>query len=150
MGMYTELCLGVWLKPGLPDDIVRVLTFMAEANDNVPDPPHADHPLFRTERWRWMLQSGGSYYFDAQPCLVWKLDDISKSWFLTVLTNIKNYSREWECFLDFLAPYVDASEDQYLGTYRYEESDRPSLLFYRKGRIVMEQPLQLAAGLASQ
>ena len=131
MGMYTELAIGVEFKSNLPEEVRAALDFMVTEEGEAPT---LNHPLFQTERWRWMLRSGGSYYFDAQPCLVWRYDDIARAWFLTVWTNIKNYTEEWQHFLDFIAPYVDT--DGYIGTYRYENDDDPTILYVEHGRIV--------------
>jgi hypothetical protein len=138
MGMYTELNIGVKLKEETPPDVIAALNFMA-TGELKPD-PLPDHALFRTERWDWALRSGGSYYFDARPVLEWRQDEINKQWYLTVCTNIKNYSQEWERFLDFIAPWLDAGPDEdYIGTYRYEENDRPTLLFADGATIRMEE-----------
>ena len=131
MGMYTEVAIGVEFKEDVPQAVVDVLSWMADkdtAIDAAP-PPLPDHPLFKTDRWKWMLRSGGSYYFDAQPCLVWRKDDIGRCWFLTVWTSIKNYSNEWRLFLEFVAPHLAYEDRKFIGHYRYEEDDDPTLLY---------------------
>lgn len=140
MGMYTELNIGIRLKKDLPPDVLKALQYMTselDAHEKSID-FNTDHSLFKTDRWKWMLHSGGSYYFDAQPMLHWKFDEISKGWNLSFVTNIKNYSSEWEEFLKFIAPHVDNFGDNdkalYIGTYRYEESESPTLVFIHKGK----------------
>jgi hypothetical protein len=135
--MYTELCIGVEFKKDTPADVIACLSQMASPSDAVKfDPPEslAAHPLFKTDRWHWMLRSGGSYYFAAKPCLVWQRDEITDSYFLTVLTNIKNYTGEWEQFMGFIAPWL--CTQGFLGYYRYEEDDEPTLLYNDDGTIV--------------
>lgn len=129
MGMYTELAIGVEFKEDVPEEVVAAISSMVDGNRV----EGYDHPLFSKPRHAMMLRSGGSYYFAAQPCLRWKHDDISRSWFLTVWTNIKNYEDEWEAFLDFIAPHIE--ERGYIGHMRYEEDDEPTLLYAEDGAI---------------
>jgi hypothetical protein len=138
MGMYTELNIGVQFKSELPEDIFKALEYMVKNDDSKSIDFSLEHPLFSTERWKWMLRSGGSYYFDAKPVLLWEFDEISKAWYLTLITNIKNYSDEWENFLNFIAPHLESSG--YIGTLRYEESDQPTLLFCEGGEIKFKEP----------
>lgn len=151
MGMYTELSIGVRIKGETPSGVIAALEAMASPivpNENTTDekvrkkssiPPETlAHPLFDTERWAWMLRSGGGYYFRAQPTLVWGYDKVGEGWNLTFCTNIKNYSNEWEHFLDFIAPWIEGGEDrEYIGTYRYEEDEYPSLVFINAGKVEM-------------
>lgn len=129
MGMYTELAIGVRFKEDAPDTVIAAIQSMVDGGSV----EGLDHALFGKPRHRMMLRSGGSYYFDAQPCLVWRHDDIARSWFLTLWTNIKNYEGEWEAFLDFIAPHID--DQGYVGHMRYEEEDHPTLLYAEAGEI---------------
>lgn len=157
MGMYTELNLSIKLKKDTPDDIIKAITYMCESdegNDYVDCTVdfNTDHKLFKDSRWSWMLQSGGSYYFDTTPHLTWRYDDISKQHYLSFCTNIKNYNSEWENLLDYLAPHIDSNteyykEDEipkedwqkrYISTYRYEEAEKPTLLYALDGEVIWE------------
>lgn len=144
MGMYTELCLGVEFKQDTPGWVIDTLSFMARpgAKPGETPPPHESHKLFQTERWDWMLRSGGSYYFDAKPVLRWEKDRIG-GWYLTVWTNIKNYAGEWEAFLDFIAPYLES--EGFIGHHRYEEDENPTLLYAKDGAIVWRKVGLLAS-----
>jgi len=132
MGMYTELNIGVELKKDTPDQIIKILDYMVKGEGEY---TKTDHNMFNTSRWDWMLRSGGSYYFDGKPQLSWHKDEITGSYFLSVRTNIKNYSSELEEFLDFIVPYIDTVG--YLGTYRYEENENPTLVYNMGGKIHM-------------
>lgn len=133
MGMYTEINLAVRLRKDTPQGVIDTLTQMTTP-DGKPQ-PH-DHPFFKTGRWTWCLTSGGSYYFDATPMRSFRYDDIGGFWALTVITNIKNYTGEWQHLLDWLSPYLDEPQDgDYFGTYRYEESDLPDLIIYDGGKL---------------
>jgi hypothetical protein len=134
--MYTELSIGVEFRKDTPPDVINTISSMAEGDGR----SHGiDHPLFQTERWGWMLRYGGSYYFDTKPHLSWAKDEITNTWHLTFGTNIKNYSNEWEHFLDFIAPHLKT--DGYIGTYRYEESAAPTLLYAEGGCIRWAHPV---------
>lgn len=89
MGMYTELHLNVELKRDVPESVLAVLRHMV-ADDEGEPPALPDHPLFATERWRYMLQFD-SYYFPADTHSTLRLDDISHTWYLCVRCNLKNY-----------------------------------------------------------
>jgi len=132
MGMYTELSIGVEFKHDTPQAVLDVIAFMATGEPEAFTPAF-DHPLFAADRWRFILRSGGSYYFDAKSHLTWAFDD---AWYLTVRTNIKNYSSEWERFLAFIAPHLES--DGFIGTIRYEEAHLPDLLVASNGRIGRE------------
>jgi len=130
MGMYTELNIGVEFKKDIPSYIIQTIEYMTQ--DHIDQGKFKgdfplEHALFKTDRWHWMLKSGGSYYFDTQPMLHWAFDTGSKTWKLSFVTNIKNYTHEWEEFLKFIAPHLRS--EGYIGTYRYEEASWPTLLF---------------------
>lgn len=130
MGMYTEVVIGVEFKKDTPQSVIDILSWMANKDaEDAPLPELPDHPLFTTERWKWMLRSGGSYYFDLQPFLEWRKDDIADLWFLSVGTNIKNYGNEWQEFLSFIAPHLRYPDRKFIGYYRYEEDEEPTLLY---------------------
>lgn len=134
MGMYTELNIAVEFKKNTPQDIITAVQYMVD--NNYSDEFKKDHELFKTDRWDWMLRSGGSYYFDAKPSLTFSLDEITGTYFLTVINNIKNYDQEWEKLLDYIAPHVN---DGYVGTYRYEEYRYPQLVEIKDGKYTLTQ-----------
>lgn len=136
MGMYTELMLGVSFKSDTPENIIEILKGMCnyEEGDEILykmefDSLLPDHPLFSTSRWTWMLRSG-SYYFDALNVCELVYDDISASYYLTVITNLKNYTGEIEEFIDWITPYVDTQG--FAGYKRYEESEHPTLIYFNR------------------
>lgn len=133
MGMYTELNIGVELDIVGRQDVIDILNYMSLTGEKEGlDMSKYNHKLFATDRWKWML-NGSSYYFDAQPHCEFIYDKISNSYFLTCIFNIKNYSDEIECFLDFLSPYI--SSNGFIGYKRYEEQYAPTLLFKGYGGI---------------
>ena len=128
MGMYTELVLGIELYKGTPQEVIDILKYMTGEDDlNL---LHKDvlesHPFFSCDRWKYLFTMG-SYYFDGQTHSELKYDDISKTYFLTTRSNLKNYNSEIDMFLDWIEPYVN-TRDMW-GYKRYEESEMPTIIF---------------------
>ena len=129
MGMYTELVLGVKIKP--VKEVAQKLNYML--HENVED-IHFDHPLFSDKtRWDDMLLCD-SYYFDGQTDSKLVYDTFIQSYYLNVRCNLKNYYNEIKLFLDWLCPYIET--DGFLGYTRYEEHDDPTLIYKENGKIV--------------
>lgn len=130
MGMYTELHFNSDIKKDTPDSVIEILKYMlGECEDEPKDLP--DHPLFRTRRWNWMFQCD-SYYFDAETHSTMNFDDISKSYVLCLRFNVKNYDSEIEHFVDWVMPYLDKYDGDFLGFSRYEEYEEPTLIYYKE------------------
>lgn len=126
MGMYTELHFNSELKKDVPPEALAILQYMVNGGD-VP-PPVTNHPLFlEGSRWRFMLQTD-SYYFDADTHSTLRLD-FQGGWYLCIRCNLKNYSNEIQNFLEWVRPYLDKRKGEFLGFYRYEESDEPTLIY---------------------
>ena len=130
MGMYTELNIGVNFSPFTPNNIIKILDYMLGNNgDN--NIELTSHPLFSTERWRYMLRCD-SYYFDGRTDSSMEYDDIGNNYQLNVRCNLKNYNNEISLFLDFIQPYLNTYG--FLGYTRYEEHEDPTLIYNtRKG-----------------
>ena len=129
MGMYTELVLGVELisEPVVIDTLKLMLD--GDAENKVVT---IDHPLFSTSRWAYMLLCD-SFYFDGQTDSKLVYDTISKSYYLNVRCNLKNYDNEIEQFLDWLCPYIKT--EGFLGYSRYECDNDPTLIYREDGKI---------------
>lgn len=126
MGMYTELDAAFDL-PNLTDIDVKIIQYMLDEGPELEESELPNHPLFKTDRWDFMLYSG-SYYFRGKPCYVFRYDDIAKTHFLTVRCNLKNYKDEIHEFLDWI--YPKSEHEGFVGYYRYEESDDPTLIYF--------------------
>lgn len=125
MGMYTELNIGVNFRASTPNNIIKILDYMLGNNDN-DNIELTNHPLFSTERWRYMLRCD-SYYFDGRTDSSMEYDDIGSNYQLNVRCNLKNYNNEISLFLDFIQPYLDTYG--FLGYIRYEEYEDPMLIY---------------------
>lgn len=126
MGMYTELHFNVRLKPDVPTPVLEVLNYMIGTDEFQPLIP--DHPLFSAPRWAIMLRCD-SYYFDADTHSTLRYDDIGRQHSLCIRTNFKNYDGEIEKFIDWIRPYLDKDKGDFLGFYRYEETEEPTLIY---------------------
>jgi hypothetical protein len=127
MGMYTELHFNAKLRKDTPLDVLHVLRYMLNEKVRTPDLP--SHPLFSTTRWRYMLQTN-SYYFDADTHSTLRWDDISGSHYLCIRCSLKNYDNEIEKFVGWIMPYLDKHKGDFLGFSRYEETEKPTLIYY--------------------
>lgn len=139
MGHYTRIFLAIDLRNSTPTDVMHVLNQMADKDcprEREIDVPSsvADHPLFATERWRWMLNSGDMCHFTGRAVLQWRpYDGMRPS--LLLFTAIKNYTGECEALLDFLAPWV--RHDGFVGYLLGEDDEHPTLLYAKEGKILM-------------
>jgi hypothetical protein len=129
MGMYTEFHFNVELKEDTPKKVINILKKMVKDNDivihNLPE-----HDFFKTSRWEWMLCSD-SYYFDADTHSTIR-EDASNTHYLCVRCNLKNYDNEIELFLNWINKYLAYYGGEFLGFYRYEEDDIPTLINYKQ------------------
>lgn len=119
MGMYTEIYARGTLMRDTPNLVVAALRYMAGEGEK-PDPLPA-HELFQTYRWD-VLGRGASAYFPATSSTVYK-DIYSNNWAFMFHANLKNYDGEIEKFFDWIDPYVEGGEGEYIGYSLYEETE---------------------------
>ena len=125
MGMYTEFHFNSELKKDTPLEVVETLIYMTVGEGTV----HIfDHPLFKTDRWRVMLRMD-SYYFDAETHSTIRFNDICDAYILCIRCNLKNYCSEIEHFIDWIKPYLYKGPGEFLGFYRYEGTEVPTLIY---------------------
>ena len=121
MGMYTEIFVSVRLYK-MPEDVFSVLQFLVNGGEMPKELPK--HEFFETNRWQHVLTMS-SYYFIPRSVNEFFYDEIAAQWFLVSLSNLKNCGSEIEKFFDWLMPFIDASEGEMAGYYRYEEELLP-------------------------
>lgn len=126
MGMYTELYLAIELDKNTNKDIIEFLNFQLnrEETEFVSKSNHEFFKCSRSSSFGYM----DSYYFDSIPVFKFRHDDISNSYFLTMVFNLKNYENEIEKFLDLINPYIIS--DGHIGHKRYEEQETPTILVF--------------------
>lgn len=129
MGMYTDFCFDVELKANTPPEIIELLDHWMNRDDltevQVTTP---QHDLFNCTRWR-LIGWCGSAYFDAQPHRHFKKNKWSSTYILNIRCNLKNYEEEIQKFIAWITPFLDHFEGDFLGFYRYEESNEPTLIY---------------------
>ena len=70
-----------------------------------------------------------SYYFSADTNSTLRFDDISNAYYLCIRTNLKNYDNEITEFIDWIKPYLNKLDGDFLGFSRYEETEIPNLIY---------------------
>jgi len=125
MGVYTEIYVNVDLKKDTPEEVIEVLSAMC-----FPDCLQNKLEGFPV-RWAYLF-GNGSYYTPNTSARYLRYDDISKQYSLLGKGDIKNYQGEIEEFFEWLMPYIDSSEGDFIGYSRYEEDDVPTL-YFKKG-----------------
>lgn len=133
MGMYTVLHMDVRLRDDVKrsaiDTLRRMLGEKPDPADEEPETPNDNpsHPLFQTERWRWMLVSTNAYASCSSKLSFHEYYGTR----LHVTTSFKNYDDEISEFLDWLSPHVDPdmTHGTFVGYTRYEDHQHPSLIY---------------------
>ena len=118
MGMYTEIYVNVDLKKETPQEIIDTLKQLF-ANEQ---------PDGFSER-SLMLFSNGSYYTPCTYVRSLTYDRILHQWSFLGKGDLKNYSNEVEHFFDWLMPWVDGFPGDFVGYHRYEQDQKPTLVF---------------------
>jgi uncharacterized membrane protein len=127
MGMYTEMLLTCDLKSDTRKDIVEWFEAMVDTEKSLDDV----QSIVPNEMAQSRFNSGllcGSYYFYGEPFMSFRYDEISNTYHLTVLTNLKNYDSEITRLLNMLTPYIVAYAEDMLGYIRYETNKLPTIL----------------------
>ena len=126
MGMYTELHYNAELKKDADPSVIAILKYMVGDSEDYPTLPNDE--LFSSSRWEYMLRCD-SYYFAADTHSTLRFDDISDAYYLCVRCNLKNYDSEIEKFIVWIRPYIAHINGDFLGFYRYEEFEQPTLVY---------------------
>ena len=129
MGMYTEFHFNAELKQDVDNNIIATLKYMLIEAELAPK-TLPKHELFKNpkNRWRFMLITD-SYYFDADTHSTLRYDKIEKAYFLCIRSNFKNYNNEINLFISWITPYLEKFKGDFLGFYRYENTETPTLIY---------------------
>lgn len=122
MGNYTEFHFNARLKENTPDQVLDVLKYMIDDEGEKSELP--DHPFFKTHGWELMLQLD-TVYFPVEACSVVYARGLS------IRCAFKNYDNEIELFCNWIAPYLDADDEDFLGFCRFENDNEPELIYYK-------------------
>lgn len=130
MGMYTEFVFGCMLKENTPKEVINVLEYLCNSDNDEFDDVSINHEFFNCHRWQ-MIGSCSSYYFGAPSHSVCEKDRHYNNYRLSIRCNLKNYSGEIKKFVDWIKPYIEqgAGNSDLLGYAIYEESDKPEMFY---------------------
>ena len=124
MYIYTKFYLNATLKGDTPQNVIDILKYMVGDGPR-PKVTRPKHSFFATARWHGIL-----FYFESkkmkQSSLVY--EDIM-CWHLYVNANVRNYSQQIERFIDWLQPYISEPEGAFLGFYKSDGEDDPTLIY---------------------
>jgi hypothetical protein len=128
MGMYTEIYINVDLKEDVSEEVIKVLQAICSVNDS-------NYTLIE-EQWdnkypkKWLhLFRSCSYYTPNTFCRYLHYDKVSEQWSLLGKGDIKNYGEEIQAFFEWIKPSVDDCSGSFIGYYKYELDDHPTLVY---------------------
>ncbi len=127
MGMHTEFHFNSALKEDTPEEVINILGYMLGVASLPTDISH--HPLFDTDRWGIILEMD-SFSFDFKACSRLWFSRVSDQYFLNVRCSPKNYDQEIQHFINWITPYLYKLDGEFLGLMRYEDDDKPTLLYH--------------------
>lgn len=126
MGTYTELYICCEISNQAPEKVYEVLNYLFNRNKNPVEPP--EHPFFTKERWS-LIGSGSSYSFCPFAVSSFKFDEITKTFYLTSRSELKNYDNEIQEFVEWLKPYIVGYVGQHIGHIKFESSDEIDIIY---------------------
>lgn len=127
---YTEINVCFNIKKDTPKNIVDILHYLIDSNDEPSDLPN--HEFFKCDRWD-VVACCDSYYFDGITNSKIVFDDILKCYKVNIRANLKNYDNEIDKFLHWLARYI--ATEGFIGYTRYEGYDDPTLIYINYGTV---------------
>lgn len=119
MGMYTALHFNSAIKCNTPPEVIK------EIESRVDE-----------------IKSD-SYYFDEDTITSLRFDKIHDGYYLNIRLNTKNYAGEIEKFVEWVTPYLDKRDGEFLGFMRYEETEIPTLLYYPNKEFTPQVPQEI-------
>lgn len=125
MGDYTAIFIAAELRHDAPPVVRGILNCMMGLSEEIPC-PLPDHPLFKSERWRYLLRCDAAYLPGA-VLRAWGHARDGRDF--TVYSKIKNYDEEIEKFFDWISPYV---ENDAIAFHKYEYADKATIVSFLK------------------
>ena len=125
MGMFTELILGCSLSKDLPKECVNALNNCINSSDVIIDDFSKKYELMD------ICYSESAYFGSSSNC---KFEEYPDYYQLSIRSNLKNYFKEIENFLDYLKPYVllGSGINNFYAIVTYEEDSYPTIWFKDK------------------
>jgi hypothetical protein len=125
MGMYTEIFFRADIKHDADPEVLALLGRWVNGRPDSHDIPRAnlpEHEFFDCPRWENLASNGDAYFPHAYGSRFSK-KDWGKGYSLALHCTLKNYHSEIEKFFDWINPYVDALEGEFIGHSLYEDVD---------------------------
>lgn len=144
MGCFTEINVNFDLVKDTPKDVIDIMHYLILSNENETKPSVLPkHEFFECDRWD-SVACCSSYYFDRLSNSKMEYNEISKTYRVSIRTDLKNYDSEIEKFLDWLLPYINSNG--FIGYKRHEDMDNPTLIYIevddalRKKEVLFKTP----------
>ena len=112
MGTYTEIYVNVDLIPCTPDEVLDKLRLIC----------YDDNP----SEWSHLFRSN-SYYTPNTSCRMLTFDSICGLYSLLAKGDVRDTRlSDFEAFIAWLTPWIDAKQGEFIGYSRSEESEVPT------------------------
>ena len=122
MGYYTAIHFDGKLKRNIPEHVIKTLKYMLDAyatletsRDQIPFPLNEDgnpSPLAHTDRWNSLFVMSSAYFHAETESYMQQVRDDT---YLHVVANLKNYDDEIEKFMCWIAPFIEAEANSWIG-----------------------------------
>jgi hypothetical protein len=137
--MYTELNCAFSLKRDTPDEIVDVLLFMTRQDEEAPK-NLPTHSFFQTPHWRDLLKGTRDIVAETYSNAMLELSETSGRYRVTIRCVVKNSDPEIAQFIDWIAPFILARPDDFIGYTRSQDVEPVTLLLYANRTITRQLP----------
>lgn len=115
MGDYTEFFARGLLKKDTPEIVIDLLRTMA---GDFADPPildYPDHPLFKTRRWPHLGWTASAFWVTATESVIRKSNWSLGQWEFDFHASLKNYEGVIGKFFDWIDPYLELEQNEFIG-----------------------------------
>lgn len=140
MGEYTKFSVILPIKTDTPENIKNILIDIVEnSGNNLKTMELPEHEFFKDENRFYFAQCNSYYFTGTSNSKIHYNEKIGcktdNRMILHIDCDFKNYENEIDLFLNFIAPYVDANHNTFLGYSREEKFINPELYFINNGKI---------------
>lgn len=136
MGMYTDAIIQCKIPstPTVEEKIIPALKQMLGHEETGVSPTG---PIADCTRHAHMLRGRSYYYFQKSICTL-EFNKIFSAWLFFASFDTRNYEKEIEKFLEWLAPYT-AVDHAPIAFVRYEEASVPDIYYRHKDGLVLRK-----------
>ncbi len=131
MNKCLELCFNVVLSSEITQQTIDVIHYMLgtslENRNNRPtDLPK--HKLFKNKRWSYFLMNDNPEKFCSRQHSKFVYCENTEKWYLNIITHFTDDDTLLKEFLSWILQYVQKLPGDFLGFYRYEDTEVPILI----------------------